>query len=426
MKAENNEMQSRPHGSHGLARTLVVGAIKVVLCVAILVGAAAMYQHQMKTSPRAGRKRPPMQARLVQVVGVQRGSAGTMVTAMGPVMPAQQVTLRPQVTGQIVEISPDVIPGASVEAGQKLFGVDERDYEILVHQRQSEIARALRDLKIEQGNRAVARREYELLGEEISKEDQELVLREPQLASAQAAYESAQAALERAQLDLARCTITAPFNAIVLEKSVDLGATVSLNANLVTLVGTDEAWVELKVPLHELKWITIPKENGEPGSEVTMRNPLAWGPNRSRTGRVLRLVGEVEPQGRLAQLLVSVDDPFCLKPENRDQPQILMGSFISAEIQGRSLENVFPIERFCVRDDDTVWIMDDADKLEIRPVEIAFRSPTHVYVEAGLTENERLIATDIAAPVPGMPLRVSRAGGRDDQQGPRPRGKGGN
>ncbi len=416
MTADTRVKHNRPQKPRRWARTLAGAAIRILLAAAIIVGAGAFYQYQMKTSPRAGRKKPPTQARLVQVVSVQRDSHATTVTQMGPVTPAQQVTLRPQVTGQIVEISPDVVPGAYVEAGQRLFTIDRRDYEIAVHQRHSEVMKALRDLKIEQGNQAVAQREYELLGEEIDEEDRELVLREPQLASAEAAHESAKAALERAELDLARCSITAPFNAIIQEKSVDLGATVSLNSNLVTLIGTDEAWVEVKVPLHELKWITIPQKNGDPGSAVKLRNPMAWGPDRCRTGRVLRLMGELEPQGRLTQLLVGVDDPFCLKPENRGVPQILMGAFVSAEIRGRTLENVFPIERPYLRDNDTVWIMNDANELEIRPVEIAFRGPTHVYVRDGLTEKEMLVLTDIAAPVAGMPLRVAQADSRSDQQ----------
>ena len=393
---------------------LIGGSVKVLLSVLVVVGAVAVYRYQIRTSPRAGRKKPPAQARLVQVIPVRKDDCTTMVKADGIVMPAQQVTLRPQVTGQIVELSADVVPGGIVRAGQKLTAVDQRDYEILLRQRQYEVAKAVKDLKVEQGNRAIAEQEYDLLGEVITEEDRELVLREPQLASAQAARESAQAALEKAQLDLARCEITAPFNAIIQEKHIDLGATVSLNSNLVTLIGTDEAWIEVKVWLDQLKWLTIPRSNGDFGSSVRIYNKLAWGGDRFRMGRVLCLVGELETQGRLARLLVAVDDPFCLKPENRDLPQLLMGSYVSAEIQGRTLKSVFAIQRPHLRGDDkAVWIMDDTGRLEIRPVQVAFRGPEKVYVTEGLAENERLVITDIAAAVPGMPLRIAPATEQD-------------
>jgi RND family efflux transporter MFP subunit len=322
-------------------------------------------------------------------------------------MPAQQVALRPQVTGQIVDVSSDVVLGGIVRAGQKLIEIDHRDYEILVRQRKSDVAKALKDLKIEEGNQAIAKQEFELLGEIISEEDRELVLREPQLASIQAAQESAQAALEKAQLDLARCDILAPFNAFIREKHIDFGATVTANSNLLTFIGTDEAWVEVKVWIGQLKWLTIPRTNGDLGSKVTIYNTLAWGADRFRTGRVLCLIGELEIQGRMARLLVTVDDPFCLKPQNRDLPQLLMGSYVSAEIEGRTLKSVYPIKRSNLRDNDTLWIMNNTGQLEIRHVQIAFNGVDSVYVDEGITENEKLIVTDIAAPVEGMPLRTT-------------------
>ncbi|UCG60146.1 MAG: efflux RND transporter periplasmic adaptor subunit [Phycisphaerales bacterium] len=408
MTTDNSVRKDLQTGRPGTARKLLGGSLKVVLSVAIIAVAVVIYRHQINTSPRAGRKKPPAQAKLVQVIAVRTDDCQTTVTGDAVVVPAQQVTLRPQVTGQLVEISADVVPGGIVQAGQKLMAVDHRDYEILVRQRQYDVARAVRDLKVEQGNQAIARQEYELLGEVIREEDRELVLREPQLASAKAAEESAGAALEKAKLDLARCDIVAPFNAIIQEKHVDLGATVSANTNLVTLIATDEAWVEVKVWVDKLKWLTIPRRNGDPGSSVKIHNTLAWGADRFRTGRVLCLLGELETQGRLARLLVVVTDPFCLKPENRGLPQLLMGSYVSAEIQGRTLSSVFPVKWSHLRgQNDAVWIMDDAGRLEIRPVEVVFRGADQVHVAEGLTEGENLVVTDIAAPVAGMPLRVA-------------------
>jgi len=318
-----------------------------------------------------------------------------------------------------VEVAPDVVPGGYVQAEQKLMAIDHRDYEIQVRQRKSEVAKAVKDLKVEQGNQAVAKQEYEILGEVITDEDRELVLRQPQLLSAQAAQESAQAALEKAKLDLARCDIVAPFNAVIRQKHTDLGASVSINSQLVTLIGTDEAWIEAKVFANQLKCLDIPKRNGDLGANVTIRNIGVWGEDRFRTGRVLCLLGELETQGRLARLLVTAVDPFCLKPQNLNLPRLLMGSYISAEIEGRALPDVFPIQRSHLRDNDTVWIMGDAGQLEIRQVQIVFRGPDRVYVTEGLTENEKLVVTDIAAPVAGMLLRVDGAEEHTEQLSPK-------
>jgi len=397
---------------------LLGGAVKLAIAAVIIGAALLVFRHLMRTSPRAQRMKPPRQAKLVRVIPATKGPCPTVVEAMGPVVPAQQVTLQPQVSGKIVSISDALIPGGIVAAKERLFIVDPRDYEILVQQRQGDVARAQKDLKVEQGNQAVARQEYELLGEIITDEDRELVLRQPQLLSAEAALASAKAALQRAQLDLTRCNIAAPFNAIIQEKLVDLGTTVSLSSRLTTLISTDEAWIELKVSTGQLKWLTIPQKNGDAGSSVKIHNTLAWGPDRFRTGHVVRLYGELESEGKMAQLLVVVDDPFCLKPENHDKPKLLIGSFVSAEIQGQTLDSVFAIERPFVHD-KTVWIMDPNDQLEIRPVEIVFAGPQQAFVGEGLAEDERLVVTDIAAPVAGMPLRIATAEGQDVEEATR-------
>jgi len=175
---------------------------------------------------------------------------------------------------------------------------------------------------------------------------------------------------------------------------------------------------------NQLKWLDIPKRNGDSGANVTIRNNGVWGEDRFRTGRVICLLGEVETQGRLARLLVTVDDPFCLKTQNQNLPQLLMGSYISAEIEGRTLSDVFPVLRSHLRDNDTVWIMDDDAQLEIRQVQIVFRGPDRVYVTEGLSENEKLVVTDIAAPVAGMLLRVDGAEEHTEQISPQtPKGE---
>jgi RND family efflux transporter MFP subunit len=417
MKATRDN-RPNPEQAHGRMLRMFVGAsMKVLIAAAIVAGAIAIYRHQISTSPRVGRKKPPRQARLVQVISVSKCDCTTTVTGDGVVMPAQQVTLRPQVMGKIVKLSPDVVPGGIVRDGQNLLAIDRRDYDVLVRQRQYDVAKALRDLKVEQGNQAIAEQEYELLGEVVAEEDRELVLRQPQLASARAAQESALAALEKAQLDLARCDVNAPFNAIVQERKIDLGATVSLNTDLVTLVGTDEAWVEVKVWVDQLKWLTIPRTADDSGSTVKIYNRLAWGAERFRTGRVLCLLGELEKLGRLARVLVAVDDPFCLRSESAGMPQLLMDSYVSAEIEGRKLDSVFELDWSHIRENQSVWIMSEAGRLDIRPVRIGFSGSEKVYVTEGLAENERLVVTDIAAPVQGMPLRVAPAEGQAPQAG---------
>ena len=92
------------------------------------------------------------------------------------------------------------------------------------------------------------------------------------------------------------------------------------------------------------------------------------------------LAGDLEDEGRMARLLVEVDDPFTLKPENRGKPVLLMDSYVSVRIEGRQLKQVATIAREHLRDGDRLWIMDDNAALEIRKVDIVFRGHDHFLV----------------------------------------------
>ncbi len=303
-------------------RVLLVWVIPgIVLVLALLYG-----RHLMNTRPEAQRQTPPQQARLVTVEIAEPIDYQTSVSAMGPVVPARRITLTPEVSGRIVFVSPLVIPGGAVEEGQVLIRIDSRDYETIVKQRQSEVARAELNLKLEQGNQQVAMQEYKLLGDIIEDQDRELVLREPHLEEARAALKAAQAALAKAQLDVDRCTVRAPFNAVIQDKFVDAGAQVTASSPLLVIMGTDEYWVEAKVNVDQLRWITIPDGDRERGSPVRIFDTAAWGPDTWRDGRVLRLLGQLEEQGRLAQVLVSVADPLALESESADLPPVLVNS----------------------------------------------------------------------------------------------------
>jgi RND family efflux transporter MFP subunit len=387
----------------------IIGSIlfKLILPVLIIIAAIGFYKHQIETGPKAEQKPPKRQARLVECISAERGDVSADVTCMGNVIAAQEVTLMPEVAGQIDWVSESLIPGGIVKRDSRIASIEDSDYRYILKQRQGELAQTRLALKLEYGNQSLAQREYELLGEVIEEGDSDLVLRKPHLESAQAALESARAAVEKAQLDIERCRIDAPFNAVVQEKHIDLGTRVSQSSPIVTLAGTDEYWVEALVPVDELVWINIPGADVKEGSRVKIFHKEAWGSDQFRLGSVLRLIGELESRGRMARVLIRVENPLSLKPENKDKPALLIGSFVEVQIEGRQIESIIPLSREYVRDGSFVWVMNGDEKLEIRPIKTAFRSRKNVYITEGIRPGEKIVTTNIAAPVEGMHLRES-------------------
>jgi RND family efflux transporter MFP subunit len=260
---------------------------------------------------------------------------------------------------------------------------------------------------LEVGKAAVAEQEFELLSQETapSPEQRRLMLREPQQATARATVASAEAVLAAAELDLARTRVTAPFNALILERHADLGARVATGGNVATLVGTDTFWVELAVPATTLRWIDLPNQD-LPGAQVYLFQDKVWEQGYFREGRVIRLRGDLDQKGRMARLLVEVTDPLALNDQT--QQPLLIGAFVRAEIKGQELQEVITLERSWLRDGDIVWVMESEAKLAIRHPQVVYRGVNQVFVRDGLQPGDRVVVSELTVAVEGMPLRLAR------------------
>jgi RND family efflux transporter MFP subunit len=373
---------------------------------------ATVWMLQHKVTPH----RAPAEEQVVVVAVslLRHTTEQVMVNAQGTVTPARQVQVRPEVTGRIVEMSGRLIPGGYFPEGAMMARIDARDYEARAVSQQDMVAQATLRLEQEKARQSVARQEWELLENTIPADqaNRDLALRIPQIVSAEAALAAAQSALAKAELDLERCTLTAPFNAMVIRENVDPGQVVNPQAEVAVLAGTDQFWVQVPVPVEYLSWIDIPEAGGT-GSAAAIIQKTGAGDIR-REGRIIRLLGDLDPAGRLARLLVSIDDPLNRR-NNSGQLPLLIGSYVTVEILGKTLENVVVIPRSAIRDLDGeaaadgknregLWIMDQDDRLRVEPVAVAWRTRDTVFITNGLRDGDRLVISNIPTPVQGMKL----------------------
>jgi len=385
------------------------GILCILLPMAVLAAGAAVAIWLMETGPQAKPRPRGRNTTLVAVREVAYSPQKTVISGMGTVVAARSVDMKSQVSGEIIETSRNLVPGGHFRKGTTLLKIDPTDYRLSVRHLTTDVAKAESDLQLEQGNQLVAQKEYKLLGETVSDAEKALILRRPQLMNLRATLEAAQAKLEQARVDLGRTRIKAPFNAMVHSRSVNVGTRANESTLLATLIGTDAYWVEVSVPVSQLRWIQIPRSEKDKGALVRINDPAAWGQGRYREGRVIRLEADLEEQGRMARLLVRVEDPLSLASDNAGKPFMLIGAYVRVEIEGKTVPSAAAIEREFIHNGGSVWVMDPQGSLAIRPVEIAFRGTDRVLVTDGIAPGERFIITDLAAPVEGMPLRTADA-----------------
>ena len=331
-----------------------------------------------------------------------------MVPAMGTVVPAREVELRAQVSGKVLSLHPEFIEGGYIIKDAEILKIDPVDYQLTVTLAQAKVKDAESALELAEEEANAAKEEWRLLNEGDANTNDKpppLVAKEPQLAAAQARLKADQAELKKAELDLQRTSVRAPFNGIVRSKSVEVGSLVTPQDPLAELVGVDEYWIQVSVPVDYLRWISVPKRKGKKGSQVRVVHRNGY----ERTGEVIELLGDLETEGRMARILVAVKDPLGLEDSDQSTHPLLIGDYVRVRIEGSPLSQVFRIPRVALRDNDTIWVVGDDSTLDIRPVKIIWRDTQTVFLDQGLDPGDRVIVSDLAAPVEGMKIQMEGA-----------------
>ncbi|MGF1546618.1 MAG: efflux RND transporter periplasmic adaptor subunit [Thiotrichales bacterium] len=357
------------------------------------------------TGPKAKRETPAAPVPLVEVVTLQPQDYTVRLSSQGSVAARTQTALVAEVSGRITEISLQFVEGGFFEHGATLLRVDPRDYTNLVTIAEAEYAQQQLNLAQEKARSEQARRDWNQLGEAGKPSD--LVLRKPQLASAEAAAAAARARLTQARLDLERTRVVAPFAGRVLEKKADVGQFVSKGGALATLYAIDYAEVRLPLTAEQLAVLRLPEQFRGQTAELAAAPRVTLRPRGTEAqaweGRIVRSSGAFDPKTRQLFVVAQIDDPYGERTDGRSPLKV--GSFVSAEIDGETWRNVFVIPRTAVREGREVLIADDG-KLRRRAIDVIWSNEREAVIRAGLAPGERLITTAVSFAVDGAAIRI--------------------
>lgn len=317
--------------------------LRYLVPVSILAVSGGVVWWLTATRPEPERRGPPPMIQVVEVTPLVRTNYQVILRSQGIVRPRTLTTLKPEVSGRIVWVAPEFREGGFFEAGDILLQIDSRDYTTAVVTAQAELKLRESALQLAEAEHEQALENWRLLGDGGTPSP--LTLREPQLAEARAAVESARARLEQARRNLDRTKVRAPFAGRIQRKMVDLGQVVSPNSELATMFAID--YVEVRLPLQNelLDFIRLPEEyRGQESGAATPRPRVRLhGRYGSREvtweGRIVRAEGAYDQQTRELFVVAQVDDPYAWR--GPDEPPLKVGQFVTAEIFGQTLSNVF-------------------------------------------------------------------------------------
>lgn len=378
---------------------------KAFLPILILAMGVVGVRVLMSLKKPAEKKEIAARVDTVEFIRVESGQPRARIAATGVVEGDKQVALSALVAGEVVYVSDDLVPGGRFSRGSTILRVDPRDYEIAVDQERSRVQQAELELSLEEQRASTAQREWELLGGGEDPANAPLALRKPQLEAVKRKLQASRAGLKRAELNLERASLKAPFNSLVLMETVDVGQLLSPGAGVVTLVGTDRFRVKVSIPVEQLANVGIPGVNGHSGSAATVVQDLGNGQSITRTGSVLQLAGQLDPQTRTADLYIGIDAPLA----GPGLP-LLPGAFVQVDIDGEPVPGAIEVPRDVLVEGDVIWTVTPEDTLARNEVTVGWRDAEAAFIVAGLADGARVVTVPPSLPIDGAPVKARAQG----------------
>lgn len=382
-------------------------AFRILAPLLIVAGAVLLARHFILTKPEPHQFEAPPQVTKVDAKTLQPETYQVFLDTQGTVRPRTTSALIPEVSGRIIEISPNFRDGGFFEKGETLLKIDPLDYETALVVAEGEVAEAKTALAEEEVRASQAVENWRRLGKTGTPND--LAARKPQLELAKANVRAAEARVEQARRDLQRTEVKAPFSGRIIEQNVDVGQVVSNGTQLGRAFATDVMEVRLPLTNRQLSFVDLPEtfrddaETETPvGPEVMLTGGI--GANQSQwSGRVVRVDSAIDEMSRQLFVVAEVEDPYRRK-EGNDGAPLKIGLYVDAMVKGEKLEDVFVLPRQAVRVGGEVILIDEKNEIRRQKVEPIWSEEERVIVPAegaGLQAGDILCVTPLAFPANG-------------------------
>ncbi len=347
----------------------------------------------------------------VTVMDMQPTHVPITVEVMAQTEGAKETEVRAQVGGILVKRLYE--EGAPVKAGQPLFQIDRKPYDIALAQARANLAEA--KAKVAQTTREAVRLRELLDKQYISRKAYDDAVSDQ--AIAEAAQQVAEAAVRQAELNLSYTTVIAPVSGLSSRALKSEG-------NLISTGSGDES---LLTSIHQSNPMRVRFSLSE---SDTARLPEGRLTRQTVTGVELKLPdGSTYPlKGELDFLASSIDPTLGtqqLRAEFKNPDGVLLpGQFVRARILAGEREGVFLVPQAAVTQTEQgylVFVADADSKVAPRPVQVGPWQGKDWVILGGLKAGDQVIVDNLiklrpgapVAPHPPQPAPGATPGGRD-------------
>ncbi len=303
----------------------------------------------------------------VTIKTVIPGNYPATISVLGEVVPQWESTVKSEVNGQIVFISDRLRVGEMVKRNELLVQVARYQLEMELAEAESRLCEANVALLKEEREFNEARKNWKQSGI-VGDPQSPLVLRKPQLDAARSSLKAARAALVHAESKLAQADIRAPFDGVIVTRSVNPGEMLFPGDAVATLY--DMKTAQISIHLDATQW----KQLGEAanGVQAVLHDPLQ---GASWQAYLVRDSRRLDKETRLRTLFLQVDHPL------RHTPPLLPGTFVRAAIEGKPMAGLLCLPLTALTKEGVVWFVDAQNRLVRYRTDPVFHGENVVYVD---------------------------------------------
>ena len=376
---------------------------KTLLPLAIIAGAVLLSMLMFMLKPAPPKLESPDTALAVETMVLEKITAQLKIQSQGTVLPRTSTSLISEVSGAVLEVSPQFVVGGVFQAGDVLMQLDPTDYQVALQRAEAKLISMNAQLSFEQARSAQAKKEWAMTGRPAS-EAPLLALRKPYLAEAQANVLQAEAEVAQAQQKLDKTTIRAPYAGMVSQKMADIGQFVATGSKLGEIFAIDYAEVRLPMTKRDMAKLNLEALAGGQASSTVTLTASVGGADLQWDALLVRSEGVVDQRNRAQYLIAQLDDPYNIR-NSRQNPALLMGTFVRATIAGKQLEKVFAVPRHALLEGDNVAAVDKDNRLRLKKVEKIFGDDQFYYITNGLEEGVEIIVSAVGIAIDGMRVK---------------------
>lgn len=383
-----------------------------------------------------------------------------MVEAFGTVRPRRLVNIAVEVPGRIVYLNPGFLEGGFIENQALVAQIDPRSYglgkeaaavrvtqaRVDMDSLNQDIKNLKKDVELAEANVNLTQKEFERMKAlnqnqfasktNLDKAEQQYLAARIQLQAIQnrqslvpAMVEQKKAALamaavefNKASLALDRTRILSGFDGFVLEKQAQVGEYVNPGQILGAVYAKDELDVEVRIPLEQMRWIQTDFENGRlPSARIRIANFEGPG-KRVWEASVVRIKARIDEQTRTLPMTLEIqtgdNDGLNNTLLNTDRSSLFdlkPGAFVDCKIIGETHENLFVLPRHLLKPGNVLYIVTDS-RLEMRQVTVLRKFEEQVYINGGLANGDKIVASPLPGAIEGMELILKEKGQQQEMK----------